>query len=404
MCGQNRPCNPKWASTMLIVLLLLAMWLVQPVAGVGPAEMPQARPTLPQPGSSGPNGSEGLGDQGLVTNCTSVRGLVVNWGYQNEPGVTLRLTGDSYELTQVSTSDGRYEFAGLGQGYAILQPLLTDSQRKTLAVHTDQVAVPLKCDLPAIANMGLYSGGKRPQPPASLTVMADKTTAAPGSSLRFQFKVRNGLPNDISNVIVTDLFPAPLQIVSAEAGRGEPEALGGRMFALPLGVIHSGEEVSATVTVQVDPSARSGEQVVNRTTLLYAESMADQVVSAITIGKGVVTHVEPVALLTTSPAVVAAAAVLSPALSLTTTVPAAILPIQTPAAPFVTDTLPMGTAIVRVSPISTGVTTTLTSGEQARAEPSKLPTTGLRLVGLPLLGLGLIVLAVLAQALRKRNG
>jgi uncharacterized repeat protein (TIGR01451 family) len=318
--------------------------------------------------------------------------------------VTLRLTGDSYELTQVSTSDGRYEFAGLGQGYAILQPLLTDSQRKTLAVHTDQVAVPLKCDLPAIANVGLYSGGKRPQPPASLTVMADKTTAAPGSSLRFQFKVRNGLPTDISNVIVTDLFPAPLQIVSAEAGRGEPEALGGRMFALPLGVIHSGEEVSATVTVQVDPSARSGEQVVNRTTLLYAESMADQVVSAITIGKGVVTHVESVALLTTSPAVVAAAAVSSPALSLTTTVPAAILPIQTPATPFVTDTLPMGTAIVRVSPISTGMTTTLISGEQAKAEPSKLPTTGLRLVGLPLLGLGLIVLAVLAQALRKRNG
>ena len=306
-----------------------------------------------------------------------MQGVVLNWGYRNEPDVTVRLSDYGYEASQVTSTEGRYDFRGLGAGYAVLQPLLSDSQRQQLNVYTNEVAVRLRCEAQPVANLGLYSGNVPPHPPASLTVAADPTTARPGDEVRFHFVVRNGLPTGISKVMVTDLFPAPLSIVEAQVGRGAAEVLDGRMLALDVGAMSSGEEVTATVTVKIDETALPGQEAVNRTSLLYAESMADQVVTNLMVSRGVTVHNGDRGLkLVVAPAFTAA-----PAVSLT---PVFILP--------------------PVRPISHTLsqTGTLPAGEGPDGAPGTLPTTGADLEILPLSLLGLTGLWALARLIRLR--
>ncbi|GEM_PF-4066442 len=287
MRGKIRSFIPKLAS-VIPVALLLGLAFVQPTLSAGPLDTPLDRPPLPQPqpgGNGGGSGDEGKGPPAAL-NCAGVRGVVMNWGYQHEPGVALQLEGGGYQVSQVSASDGRYDFRGLGQGYAVLKPSLTVGQ-VNLKVHTDEVAIPLRCGFDSILNVGLYSGDKRPRPPAYLSLAADETRLQPGDIFRLVIKVRNTLPTGISSVIVTDLFPAFIKVKGIDVTKGQAEVADGRMLSIYVGNMDSGEEMTATVTLEVTDEARTGQRAVNRTTLLYAESMADQIVSTFTVGEKV---------------------------------------------------------------------------------------------------------------------
>jgi len=287
MHERGRHLPPAAIGFVILTLLLGFAWIV-PVYGTGPDSTPEPQLTVPGTDTPDEAGSDVLPSQDDA-NCAGISGTVMNWGYQDEPGVTLAMNGDTYYLSQISTSEGDYSFRGLGKGYAVLSPALTGAQAG-LHVYTDKVAVPLQCDRPVVLNLGIYSGETDPQPPAYLMVTAADTKADPGDTIEFEIVARNGLPTAISHVVISDLFPTPLKISDAETSRGDATIADKRMLSVYVGDMESGETVTATVSAKMDRWTLRGEKLENRVTLMYAESMADQVVSAITVGKGIETR------------------------------------------------------------------------------------------------------------------
>jgi len=342
--------GPVLVGAMCIVLWA---WGVQPAAGSDPQ----------------PTGGAG------TPNCTGVSGVVVNWGFRNEPGVTLSLSGGGYEVTQVSGAEGQYEFGGMGQGYALLRPVLPSAQAQSLHVLADQIGVPLTCGQPAVVNVGLYSGDKRPQTPAHLQVVA-QGNAAPGAPLTLTVSVKNDLPTGISHVVVTDLLPERLQYVGAKAAKVGTAVLDGRMLVWNLDHMAAGETALATWIVRVNPAAENGDLIANRISLLYAEAIADQALTTIAVGQGLASE-----LAEAESAAPASGKMEAPAPATAKPTVSARVEI-TPSLPLVTGTIP------------------LAEGQA----PTKLPTTGAPAGGMPmpLVGVGLVAVAALARFLRHR--
>ncbi len=363
--------GPVVAGAMCIVLLAC---LVQPAAGMSPAAAPEEQPTLAVP-------EEDSGAGGAARDCTGLSGTVVNWGFRNEPGIKLDLAGGGYEASQISGNEGQYEFRGLGQGYAVLRPILPAAQAQSLHVYADQIAVPLTCGNADVVNVGVYSGDVLPQPPAYLVVQT-AGAAEPGTTLTFTITVQNDLPTGISKVVVTDLLPDQLQYVDAKAAKGQMTIQDGRMVAWNIGKMADAEATDATLTVRVNTEASTGDLIANRVSLLYAEAIADQVLTTTSVGQG---FSEELSLPEAAPEIaeagesaptVAAPEVQVPAVEPTPTASAAIE--LAPALPLLTGTLPI------------------------EGQPAKLPTTGAAGgAAMPLIGLGLVAVVLATRFLRR---
>ena len=91
-------------------------WLVLSVAVAaaivaGSTELREGDEVGLLPPVSGGSGAKGEQARELRSaHCAGLRGTVVNWGFQNEPGVTLRLGDGGWELVQITSTDGRYGF------------------------------------------------------------------------------------------------------------------------------------------------------------------------------------------------------------------------------------------------------------------------------------------------------
>lgn len=289
------PCRAlKIGSAWLITLLLLATWFAPPAAAFEPPD--PGRPVLPQPQPPGPGGGQEGGEGGAAgETCAGVRGTVINWGYQNEPGIALRLNGGGWETTQVSSGDGQYQFGGLGEGIGFLSAELSPDRAETLRPMADAVAIRLHCGMDVIANMGLYSGSKRPDPPATLTMGASQGTVLPGQKVSFYLKLKNDMPNAISHVFVTDYLPEGLAVVDVTTSSGSVEVLDGRMVSVTIGELAQGEQVAMQIIVQGDPGLAYGAQLRNTASLLYAESAVDQAWTTLVAGIAAATTPAPVA-------------------------------------------------------------------------------------------------------------
>ena len=286
MRGRIQPPTLKLVGAVFIALFLLATWLAQPVAGVNPPMQGTPRPTLPPP--PGTPVSPGIGDVGqdIVTadNCAGLRGTVINWGFHNEPGVTLRLGDGGWEATQITSDDGRYVFGPLGQGVAFLSVDLAADQAEILRPMADHVAIRLRCDFDVIANLGLYSSPGRPDPPATLTMSVWPTTLLPGGTATFYFTLTNDMPHPISHVFVTDYLPDGLTVAEVTTTRGTVEVLDGRMVTVNVGDLSQGGEETIQIVAQADPALAYGTRLQNTASLLYAESAADQAWITLVVG------------------------------------------------------------------------------------------------------------------------
>lgn len=286
MRGRNQALSLKLGGAVLVALLLLTTWFAQPAAGVNPPTQ-GGRPTLPpieQPGGPGGITPGGLG--GLTADsCAGLRGTVINWGFHNEPGVTLRLGDGGWETTQISATDGRYQFGPLGQGVAFLSPDLSPDQAETLRPMAENVAIRLRCDFDMIANLGLYSSPDRPDPPATLTMGVSQATLLPGGAVTFYLTLENGMPHSISHVFVTDYLPDGLTVTDATTTRGSVEVLNGQMVTVDVGDLPQGGKETIQIVAQADPATLAyGMRLKNSASLLYAESAADQAWAFLTVG------------------------------------------------------------------------------------------------------------------------
>ncbi len=364
MRAQNRTFTLiKLSGTVSLALLLLTTWFVQPAIGVNPPmQGPPERPTLPLPGTTpvGP-GVEGKGGVAANNNCAAVRGVVINWGYQNEPGVTVHLGDGGWEATQITSTDGRYGFGPLGEGVAFLSMRLTDGQAKTLRPMVNDVAIRLRCDFDIIANLGLYSSRNRPDPPATLTMGVSQATLLPGGTATFYLTLKNGMPHAISHVFVTDYLPAGLTVVDVATTRGVVEVLDGRMVTVNMGDLPQGGKETVQIAVRADRALAYGTRLQNTASLLYAESAADQSWATLVVGSAAAPP--------TAGTPMAQAATPSP--TATTTQPAA----ETP------------------TPIAS----------QTPKPGELLPITGEGpTVSLPAIGIGLAIVVLAAHRLRRR--
>jgi uncharacterized repeat protein (TIGR01451 family) len=348
---------------LLIALFLLAVWSAPPAAGVTPPGQ-DGRPTLPPPPPPGPSGGEPDGGGGGLSaaNCAGLRGTVINWGYQNEPGVALRLRDGGWEATQVTSTDGAYAFGSLGEGVAFLSVELAPEQAETLRPMADEIAVRLRCDLEVVANIGLYSSAQRPDPPATISMSVSDQALLPGETATFYLTVRNGMPHAISRALVTDYLPDGLIVNDVIAPWGTLEILNQRMVVVNIGELPAGEQGTIEIDVQAAADAARGARLTNTATLLYAESAADQAWATLSIGAG---GAPPAA--TEAPA---------PAATQAATPAAGATPTAAPATP--------------------------APDETAHPDDEMLPTTG-GAVTLAVLSVG-FVLAMLLAGLRARPG
>jgi len=280
---KNRTSSLKLGAAGLIALFMLATWFARPAIGVTPPTQDE-RPTLPPP-PPGPTGGGAKGEEEVQAGtCAGLRGTVVNWGFQNEPGVTLRLSDGGWEITQVTSSDGNYQFGPLGQGVALLSVDLSSKQIETLRPMADDVAIRLRCDFDMIANLGLYSSPSRPDPPATLTMRVSQAALMPGETVVFYLPIENGMSHSISHVFVTDFLPDGLTVADVTTTRGTVEVLNGRMVTVNIGDLPQGAKETIQIVAQVDPTLVYGARLKNTASLLYAESAADQAWATLTVG------------------------------------------------------------------------------------------------------------------------
>lgn len=284
MHRRNQTFGFKLGGAVLITLLLLTTWFAQPVVGVTPP-LQGGRPTIPPPRPPGPGGADSGEGGGLTAeSCAGLRGTLINWGYQNEPGVTLRLSDGGWETTQVTSSDGGYQFGSLGQGVAFLSADLSPKQAETLRPMADNVAIRLRCDFDVVANLGLYSSPSRPDPPATLTMSVSQAALFPGGTTTFYLAVKNDMPHSISHVFVTDYLPEGMRATDVTATEGAVEALNGRMVTVDIGELPQGGQVTIQIVAQADSALAYGTRLTNTATLLYAESAADQAWATLVVG------------------------------------------------------------------------------------------------------------------------
>ncbi len=301
MRKQNRTLSLKFGGATLVALFMLAIWFAQPALGVTPP-MQDGRPTLPPP-PPGPSGGGGEGEEEVPAGaCAGLRGTVINWGFQNEPGVTLRLSDGGWETTQVTSTDGSYQFGPLGQGVAFLSVDLSSKQAETLRPMADDVAIRLRCDFDMIANLGLYSSPSRPDPPATVTMGASQAALMPGGTVTFYLPIENGMSHSISHVFVTDFVPDGLTVANATTTRGTVEVLNGRMVTVNIGDLPQGAKETVQILAQVDPTLAYGARLKNTASLLYAESAADQAWATLTVGTTGEVAAAPLTPLTTASA------------------------------------------------------------------------------------------------------
>jgi uncharacterized repeat protein (TIGR01451 family) len=274
---------------ILLFGLLALSWLALPVQGSVPPQQGTPHPTLPPtsgpPGPAGP-GSGAAGGAVTADHCAGLRGTVVNWGFQDEPGVTLRLGDGGWELVQITSTDGRYGFGSLGEGIAFLKIDLTAGQAKTLHPMVGDIAIRLRCDLDIIANLGLYSSSQRPALPATLAMRVSPSAVLPGKAATFYLTLKNGMSNPISHVLVTDYLPDGLKVTNVVVSRGAVEVLNGRMVTVAVGDVPQGGTETIQIVAQADPALADGTRLKNTASLLYAESVADQAAVTLVVGRG----------------------------------------------------------------------------------------------------------------------
>jgi uncharacterized repeat protein (TIGR01451 family) len=289
--------NPErfhlWLLLIGAVVFLLLVGLASPAGALAPPPRPTLDPGAPpRGGRAEPDGDEDEEYRGPPKYAV-VRGVVVNWGYHDEPGVNLRLGNGGWELTQVTSDDGRYLFGPLGGGMATLRLNLPEDAPLQAAVREVVLQTTGEYSDDIVANFALYSGQEKPRPPAHLTVTATPTNIWPGDRVTFELKIQNDLPNGISKVKVLHLMP--WELITTEVQGVEQDSVMicndpvnkhvGRLVTVNLGEVAQGAVKNLKIVATLDEQAAPGVELEARSTLLYAESIMDQQVVKLNTGE-----------------------------------------------------------------------------------------------------------------------
>ena len=261
-----------WMSFGMVVATL--MLVTGGLAAQGPVDPTRVRPTV-DPGSSG-GGEANVGVAGGAVssdNCAALYGTAIHWGVGGLKNASLRLSNGGWSAQSVSSDDGSYNMGGLGVGAGIL---IAEPPFEGVKPMINQAAVRLTCGFPVQANIGFYGGDERPTPPVQLIMRASTQQLSPGETTKITLKVNNTLPNPISQVVITDLFPDGLKIQNVQASGGSVEILDEQLLAVMVDSVPEGDGLEVVIIAQAGNEVADGTRLINTATLFYAESVADQ--------------------------------------------------------------------------------------------------------------------------------
>ncbi len=276
-----------------VISLFVAMnlWFVVTPVKSAPPLSPPVRPTVrPGDGGSGGNGGGGGGAGGNGGNgdgggpsaggCASVSGEVINWGFGPQQGVGVELKSGSWQTATASASDGKYGLGGLGVGVAKLNMAVAPSLASELQPTVQDAGLYLNCSFATIANLAV--SGSEIQPPATIE-MSGPTSLTAASTVPIRLTVKNGLPNEITNVIVTDLMPTglvALEVKAAAVDESNAQIVDagedGQLVVVYLDKLAAGAETNIFITVTAAAEIPANTPITNQATLFYRESVAAQ--------------------------------------------------------------------------------------------------------------------------------
>lgn len=207
-----------------------------------------------------------------------VHGVVIHWGYRNEPQNPILLSGPGGDWqTKKSTDDnGYYAFDGLGLGVGLLNLVPPPG----LTPLTTDVAIRLGYRNDQEVNLGFYGGPTAPTLPLVFTMTTDRAAFKPGEMVTYQIRVVNPLDDQdierhLSGVLITDLLPEELEITDVSTTQGTVEVWGNLVTA-DVGTLTPGERVAVSVKVVIRDSVPSGISVTNKASLIYDAGIAQQ--------------------------------------------------------------------------------------------------------------------------------
>lgn len=255
-----------------------------------PATPPPPRPTpvpslpprpTPEPPSP-PSRPTPSGSEGSPAGAFRLHGLVWRWEKVPAGQIAVRLQGLSWETQTTTNAAGEYGFKDLGQGIALLNLTLSDG---FLPLTTD-VAVRLGYASDLTVNLGFYATGETPAPAPAPVLTADRDAALPGDTFVYRIHVEHQADAAaLSSVLLTDLLPEGLSVVSVETSRGSVETWG-NLVTVGIGDFTPGEEVAVTLTARVANGLPDGTELLNRATFISSEGPATQSAEVtITIGQ-----------------------------------------------------------------------------------------------------------------------
>jgi uncharacterized repeat protein (TIGR01451 family) len=213
----------------------------------------------------------------------------MNWGFGPQGDIGVELKTGSWRASTISASDGNYGLGGLGVGIAKLQVGLAPAQAKQLQPLIQDAGVYLNCNYPTIANLAVFSGAPV-DPPATIEMSAPSQTITPDSNFEITLKLKNNLPNEITNVIVTDLMPAGFRALKVSSSVDPKDARivdggeDGQLVVVNLDKLVAGATATIELTVNADVDLLGGAKIRNKATLFYRESAAAQAALEFTVG------------------------------------------------------------------------------------------------------------------------
>ncbi len=130
------------------------LWGPANASGLGGLEAEEMRRS---PGPAAPPTATPTPGDGLSAGYPpSLHGTVINWGFRNEPGITMRVSGADWYLDTASDAAGHYVFECLGNDVVLLNVLPPEgSNAKPLT--TDLAVRPAVGD-ETVVNLGVYEG------------------------------------------------------------------------------------------------------------------------------------------------------------------------------------------------------------------------------------------------------
>lgn len=263
---------------MLVSLLLLSILLVGVVHAAPPAQDPRP-PVDGGGGAAGGGAGNGSGSGPVDLRCTRLSGQVTNWGLGPQADIVTELKTGSWQATSTSASDGTFGYGGLGVGLATLHVVI--APQDTLKPLIQDAGVYLSCDYPFVANIAVYSG-KTVNPPATIEMSTASETITPGDDFNITLTIKNGLPNEITNVIVTNMMPRGLKALQVSSSVRPKDAQivdggsDGQLVVVNLDKLAKGAKATITIKVNADVDLLGGTKIKNTATLFYRESFAHQ--------------------------------------------------------------------------------------------------------------------------------